>query len=191
MDSTGRFNRIDEDKEIGDLRSVAGDILESPVLIKTSWLKQQGWVIACVENPIDYLDAERLARAGNSRGFNASYALSTDVEGYAYRLTWSQEGILSFNRHLTLQRFLILPNHIPEYCVLMEGDYYFLVAGPETFVREVLCVSFDVANLMFRRYVEQMIGDAWQQALLAMIELYRPFNGEDRDEVAFRRLDID
>ena len=128
------------------------------------------------------MDAEWISEAVHEFGYTECKAISIelDEEPVCYKINMSQEGLLKFDSEFSLSNFLIVPLK-PEFAILKESGYYFLIAGPKNFVRKAVGCSFPTARTMFLdRYANDEFK-FWPEKnrhfLISIAKRYEQFNG--------------
>lgn len=120
-------------------RTLASRYLENPTNFSCEALERLGWVAVPAENNIREEHAAAIAAAAEECGVRRGVAVTTEPEILleAVEVTLTERGILEFDAHCMLRVFLLVA-HGEKFAILDEGDYYYVIAGPQLFVERVV-----------------------------------------------------
>lgn len=136
--------------------TLARRFLESPSSFSCEALKRLAWIAVPAENNLSEKHAAAIAAAAAAGGVRVAFAVSTEpeilVEAVEVELT--EEGLLAFDANCMLRVFLLVAEG-ESFAILDEGDYYYIIAGPPSFVEQVVGGSIMEAQEEFLRYASR------------------------------------
>ena len=139
--------------ELDRLRLELADALDDEGDIDPSWLRERGWIAVPFEAPIDDEEAERLARAMVRSGVAQGHAVALEegLEDFGFRFPVDADAILEADAECSMKETSWAPDN-GGFLLRGDGDLYFIVAGPEAFLREVIGGPIEEARAAFDSY---------------------------------------
>ncbi len=162
-------------EEVLRLRTVLGTrILSKPKELSLRFLEERGWVAVPMPDSIHENDAKNIAAAASGRcsGWAICFMTERAERPEGFRVAMTSQGVLEFSLNCFLRAFLLVPGS-KEFAVLEEGNYFFIVAGPEDFVEEAVGGPLDVARREFQEYADQDWSGKERSMLQAVSERYK------------------
>lgn len=129
-------------------------------------LHDRGWKCVPFELPLDdeifdwVCDAERLSRAANTTGDNATQVFLLDEQRYpnSFRVQSSREGLLGF-AELTTNGNVLMTNTSEDFAILGAAQSYILLAGDSAQLQSVVGGELDLAFDMFDAALDRLSSD--------------------------------
>lgn len=149
--------------EIDGRRRWLADALDDEGNLDPAWLRQRGWVAVPFEAPIDDAEAEKLARAMIGAGAAQGYVLALEEgrEDFGFRFPADADAILEADAEGSATETVWVPDN-GAFLLRGDGELYYVVAGPEAFIREVVGGPVDRAREAFEAYAHdpELAGEA-------------------------------
>ncbi len=124
------------------IRSLRAEMIDGERHFKLAALSSRRWCVAVVPDSITDDIASRLASAARRRSCDRGLAITTQGSVHEQQLVvpLTAEGFIGFEFSLLLRYFLLVPEN-EAFALLHEANYYWLLAGPPTFIVESLGMS--------------------------------------------------
>lgn len=134
-------------------RHLSDKLLSSPTELNLESLKRRNWVAVPVRDGITDRLAVWMASAIADLGESTAVCVTTELDTgpEAYKVTLSADGLLKFHYNCLLRPFLLAPKSLA-FVLLDEADYFFVLAGPRTFVEAALGRPLAEAMSAFAEY---------------------------------------
>ena len=157
-------------------RQLSGEFLLSATEFDLEAIRHRRWVAAPVRDGITEEQAvwieAAIADLNESRALCVTTEPTIEVEGYEVDL--SKEGLLEFHYNCMLRAFVLAPRSLT-FALLDEGDYFYIVAGPEGFVEAAVGKPVAEALDAFMQYARDLPEPRRTKEWLAdTAERYRP-----------------
>lgn len=158
------MKEIKDERSLEQIRRFASELVQHVTAIRASAANDLGWSVVPVESGahFDDDDAERIAAAIRASGNDAIVAIATEslvAEPPGYRVPATGHGLREFSQRCGHFNYLLVPED-EEFAILCTVDDYYLVAGPENFVR--CAVGGDIERA--QREFQDFAGDpVWSE----------------------------
>ncbi len=173
-DGTESFMTTCSPEEIGHWAAAARLLVEGvPPVFCFDVLKARRWACVAVEDELENGAAARLAQACAAHGLVAGWSLEIPWEPgpwtpAAHRFTLSATGFTALSKDAYLGSCFVLAEDESRFAVTSDGDLYWMLAGPQTFVEAALGVSVETQLQTFSRVVRAYDGSLAGQRLAAV-----------------------
>jgi hypothetical protein len=155
-------------------RAAIDELLDGPRHFNVAAMAQRGWCVAPMPDSVGDDVAERLAAAAGKLGIDHGVAATTEPAVFEeqFSVPMTPDGIIAFDLSCHLRCFLLLPPR-REFALLHEANFYWLLAGTEHFIREVLHVS---ASEAIGAFLDDYVGrSGWPPETLNVLQEVRRY----------------
>lgn len=124
------------------IRSLRAEMIEDERHFKLAAMSNRQWCVAAVPDSITDDIASRLGSAARRRSCDRGLAITTQSSVHEQQLVvpLTADGFIGFEFSLLLRYFLLVPEN-ETFALLHEANYYWLLAGPSSFIEESLGLS--------------------------------------------------
>lgn len=147
--------------------------------ISLEWLDRHEWRVGLGVDSIGLMSAGRISEAIQSLEIPLCYAAITDPEWVklsVYEVYSTPDGIYSTSQHFLSAVDVAIFDTKTNFTVLHDSGYFYLVAGPQSFVQQSFGVSLKFVSRVFREYAEDSFhAENERTRLIAIHERYRIF----------------
>jgi hypothetical protein len=165
--------------ERASLRVGCARMIESSVHISQAFLSSHNWIAAPVESALHFSDsdAQSISKAASDRGIEYVFAVATEgIEESisCFKISMTSDGLLTFSKQCSHFNYILFPRN-ESFAILCTVDDYFLVAGPESFVADVVGMPVSDACRLFRDFADNSDWPAETRLhLLSVSDRYCP-----------------
>ena len=158
-------------EETGHWAAAAQLLVEGvPPVFRLDVLKARCWACVAVEDELEGDAAARLAQACATHSLVAGWSLEIPWEPgpwtpAAHRFVLSSTGFTALSKDAYLGSCFVLAEDESRFAVTSDGDLYWMLAGPQTFVEAALGVSVKTQLQIFSRVVKAYDGSLAGQRL--------------------------
>lgn len=149
---------IGDSDRVSELEALKTQILDSAGKLNKNKIAASGWCAVPVESACHFnaRDAHLLARAIAKVGISTCIAAAaeplTEFPSY-FEVEASNEGLLEFSKECAHFNFILTSTSLT-FAVNCTVDDYFIVSGPEEFVRYALDCTIAEARARFRKFAD-------------------------------------
>lgn len=149
--------RLPQDEAKRLQRRLSDELLSSPTEFDLESLRRRNWVAVPVRDGITDEQAVSIEAAIVDLGQSKAVCVTTEPRTLleAYEVELSEDGLLRFHYNCMLRAFLLAPVSLA-FALLDEGDYFYVLAGPEAFVEAALGRPTAEAMESFLQYAQEI-----------------------------------
>lgn len=155
-------------------------MLDGPSELSVNMLKANNWAAILVPDGINEQDSIYIASAAQEINCSKCIALTTEEGSFneIVEVDMIPKGLVNFHLNCRLSYYILFPED-KKFVILDEADFYYIIAGPRSFVEKAVGGSIKKARKDFLEYAnDPNWPERTRQFLTAIAKKYEPFNGK-------------